>query len=926
MANNLTGDYEAVVQVSVRQINGLLATLHQNGAKGSGLSPSFPHSVANLRVGGLSKALEFESVQFAKWLSSTVQSFQASGGPSISGIELAAKAPPGAAARFRTALADIASSWTEDATSGSVRGRAEVQISTPIISLAPRSTSEVILSVAIRARFIPDKPSSATLPEPIHGEVQITYQVRLEMSPDGKRVMTIEVPAQDNKIVFKDLAGLNAADMATLTALIRAAVRKEFKPEVMELPPDFQFFEFKEVGGGQALALPLQLSGVQAPPGALQSVTNPFLDANTTDFAIAVSKEYLAAQFALTLDKLRQLQYPVVVEIDWWPDPTYHVSVTGVGLQFKSGSIDLVINAKATTKALFFPNYNNIVITQRLTLALNGQNVTLQASDSDLTITGITGIGSGVANSKVRTRVIAERNKVLQPAAPAEPPEKALNDKLGEASRRLNNTLQKIDISASAHYIALEVNPDGVIVRGVIDSKYHYQPQMEIGYTEDGNSFSALNCWIPGGRITNHTWYWVETPVFTTPQGVGWTIPWWGKQKSATQPHRFTLPIPAAIKDRPEWSKGVCLSIEGDQVNSDGRIGPVTGFDKSGSCEVSSHEPILVVDPLWEAIYGILWRPDPAPDGILEDAIVAHVNVLAHPRPAGGLTTNALVHFAGARPERPLEILGQALAAMRRPNVSLTVILVMPMGTFRNRSGAVEETLGLRGARFSGPSLRNEADENQHSADERFSPPLLITEDYTGGWTRTFDAGNTPASYLMNALGEFVWKQEERVNVEALSAALDEYCLPAPAARTLPLRLTVRPGERALDPEFADGYDLGIRRLRGQPVLLNFWQSWSAPCIRELRRLQRLHEEGGARAPVILAVNGGEEPTVVAEVRRQHHLTFTVLHDAGQRVARLYGVPCWPTTVSINPDGIVERIQFGVAHTHRAEDGEKQAS
>ena len=30
MANSLTGDYEAVVQIAIRQINGLLATLHQN--------------------------------------------------------------------------------------------------------------------------------------------------------------------------------------------------------------------------------------------------------------------------------------------------------------------------------------------------------------------------------------------------------------------------------------------------------------------------------------------------------------------------------------------------------------------------------------------------------------------------------------------------------------------------------------------------------------------------------------------------------------------------------------------------------------------------------------------------------------------------------------------------------------------------------
>jgi peroxiredoxin len=155
---------------------------------------------------------------------------------------------------------------------------------------------------------------------------------------------------------------------------------------------------------------------------------------------------------------------------------------------------------------------------------------------------------------------------------------------------------------------------------------------------------------------------------------------------------------------------------------------------------------------------------------------------------------------------------------------------------------------------------------------------------------------------------------------------MDEHFLPAPAPRTRPLRLTVRPGERALDAEFEDGRDLGIRRLRGQPVLLNFWQSWSAPCIRELRRLQRMYEEGVERAPVILAVNGGEERTVLAEVCRQYHLTFPLLHDAGQRIARVYGVQCWPTTVSINPDGLVDHIQFGVAHAHRTEHGGEQAA
>jgi hypothetical protein len=41
-------------------------------------------------------------------------------------------------------------------------------------------------------------------------------------------------------------------------------------------------------------------------------------------------------------------------------------------------------------------------------------------------------------------------------------------------------------------------------------------------------------------------------------------------------------------------------------------------------------------------------------------------------------------------------------------------------------------------------------------------------------------------------------------------------------------------------------------------------------------------------------------------------LPFTVVQDVHQVVARLYGVRCWPTTVTIGPDARVEHVQFGV--------------
>ncbi|MDL5032752.1 TlpA disulfide reductase family protein [Pelomonas sp. APW6] len=39
--------------------------------------------------------------------------------------------------------------------------------------------------------------------------------------------------------------------------------------------------------------------------------------------------------------------------------------------------------------------------------------------------------------------------------------------------------------------------------------------------------------------------------------------------------------------------------------------------------------------------------------------------------------------------------------------------------------------------------------------------------------------------------------------------------------------------------ERVDGSELAARELRGQPLLLNFWATWCAPCVRELPEIQQ---------------------------------------------------------------------------------------
>ena len=105
MANPLTGDYEAAVQIATRQINGLLGTLHQNGATPSTAALKLLHSVA-MRIGDPRRRPPDVEV-FGDWL---IQYYgKASRGRGLRDVraELTASAPPGAAKCCRTPLRDL---------------------------------------------------------------------------------------------------------------------------------------------------------------------------------------------------------------------------------------------------------------------------------------------------------------------------------------------------------------------------------------------------------------------------------------------------------------------------------------------------------------------------------------------------------------------------------------------------------------------------------------------------------------------------------------------------------------------------------------------------------------------------------------------------------------------------------------------------
>ena len=60
-----------------------------------------------------------------------------------------------------------------------------------------------------------------------------------------------------------------------------------------------------------------------------------------------------------------------------------------------------------------------------------------------------------------------------------------------------------------------------------------------------------------------------------------------------------------------------------------------------------------------------------------------------------------------------------------------------------------------------------------------------------------------------------------------------------------------------------------------------------------------------------MAFHGGNDEKAVADLRKRHRLTFPLVQDRDQAIARQYGITCWPTTIAINPDGSIGRMQLG---------------
>ena len=89
----------------------------------------------------------------------------------------------------------------------------------------------------------------------------------------------------------------------------------------------------------------------------------------------------------------------------------------------------------------------------------------------------------------------------------------------------------------------------------------------------------------------------------------------------------------------------------------------------------------------------------------------------------------------------------------------------------------------------------------------------------------------------------------------------------------------------------------------GQPVLVNLWASWCAPCVKELPTLDALSRRPGAPRVLAVAEEMAERPSIEAFLEQHQIKDLESWRDPKMALSGALGVQVMPTTIYYDASG-----------------------
>ena len=185
------------------------------------------------------------------------------------------------------------------------------------------------------------------------------------------------------------------------------------------------------------------------------------------------------------------------------------------------------------------------------------------------------------------------------------------------------------------------------------------------------------------------------------------------------------------------------------------------------------------------------------------------------------------------------------------------------------------------------------------------SQVAVVAASHARDWYFVKDDGNDLEKQAAASIADRfeVWLKAGQVAIDTRFKPVEQL---ATKRATVSLKGLVQIANRAAaNFELTDisGKTIHLTDKRGKVILLNFWASWCAPCVKEIPSMNRLAESFDRDQFEIVSVNFKESPETIAAFFKQVQVDFPVLIDLQGKVANQYEIFAFPSSFIIDAHG-----------------------